>query len=174
MLYRMGHSAGESERAGAAAAVGQALYGLISEAIRRVPRDMSLTSLATLSTLDRTGPRRVTDLALIEGVAQPSMTTLVTVLQKGGLVERRGDPADRRVALVEITAAGREFLGSRRRGGAEAFAELIGKLPAAEAATLTAAIPALEHLRELGNEQRDPSATPSGRSTVMSQPEGQP
>lgn len=147
------------------ATAGQALYGLISDAVRRIPRDMSLTSLSTLSTLDRTGPRRITDLAVIQGVAQPSMTTLVTVLQRSGLVERRADPADGRVALVELTAAGSAFLKARRRAGAEAFTDLIGKLPPAEVATLLAAVPALEHLRALGNEQRDPSPHPTAEDT---------
>lgn len=139
----------------ALAAAGQALYGLATETVRRMPRDMSLTSLATLSTLDRTGPRRITDLALVQDVAQPSMTTLVTNLQRAGLVERRGDPSDGRVALIEITAAGTALLRARRRAGAETITELIGKLPPAEAAALTAAVPALEHLRELGNERHD-------------------
>jgi DNA-binding MarR family transcriptional regulator len=150
----------ENELDGALTAAGQVLYGLATEAVRRIPRDMSLTSLATLSTLDRTGPRRITDLALVEGVAQPSMTTLVTNLQRAGLVERRGDPADGRVALVEITAAGAELLRARRRAGAQGFTELIGTLPPAEVAALAAAVPALEHLRELGNEQRDRSTRP--------------
>jgi DNA-binding MarR family transcriptional regulator len=148
----------QNEPGGALAAAGQVLYGLATETVRRMPRDMSLTSLATLSTLDRTGPRRITDLALVQGVAQPSMTTLVTNLRRDGLVERRGDPADGRVALVEITAAGTALLRARRRAGAEAITELIGKLPPAETAALTAAVPALEHLRDLGNEQRDHAA----------------
>ena len=38
-----------------------AVYELLGSMLRRVPRDMSLTSLSTLSTLDRTGPRRTTD-----------------------------------------------------------------------------------------------------------------
>jgi DNA-binding MarR family transcriptional regulator len=144
------------------AAAGQVLYGLATESVRRMPRDMSLTTMATLSTLDRTGPRRITDLALIQGVAQPSMTTLVTTLQRAGLAERHGDPEDRRVALVEITPAGSELLRARRRAGAEAIAELIAKLPPGEVAALTAAIPALEHLRELGHERRDPAEQPPG------------
>jgi DNA-binding MarR family transcriptional regulator len=86
----------EIEPDGTLSAAGQVLYGLATEAVRRIPRDMSLTTLSTLSTLDRTGPRRVTDLALVQGVAQPSMTTLVSNLQRSGLVERRGDPADGR------------------------------------------------------------------------------
>ena len=139
-------------------AAGEALYGLVTAAIRRGPREMSLTSLATLATLDRTGPRRITDLAVIQGVAQPSMTVLVTTLERSGLVERRGDPADRRVALVALTTAGAELLRAQRRAGAEALIQLIDKLPADEAAALAAAIPAMRHLRELDSEQRDPAA----------------
>lgn len=149
----------ENETGSPLAAAGQVLYALATEAVRRIPRDMSLTALATLSTLDRTGPRRITDLALVEGVAQPSMTTLVTNLQRAGLAARRGDPADGRVALVEITAAGADLLRDRRRAGAQAFTELIGKLPPGQAAALAAAVPALEQLRDLGNEQRDRSTT---------------
>ena len=74
------------------AAAGAALYGLVSDAVRRIPRDLSLTSVSTLATLERTGPRRITDLAAIEGVTQPAMTVLVRVLEQSGLVERRGHP----------------------------------------------------------------------------------
>jgi DNA-binding MarR family transcriptional regulator len=139
------------------AAAGEALYGLVTVVVQRGSREMSLTSLATLSTLDRTGPRRVTDLAVIERVAQPSMTALVIALERAGLVERRGDPADKRAALVSVTAAGSDLLRARRRAGAEAIAQLIDKLPPDEAAALAAAIPALQHLRELDNEQREPA-----------------
>ena len=144
------------------AAAGDALYGLVSAAVRRGPREMSLTSLSTLATLDRTGPRRVTDLAFIERVAQPSMTALVSTLEQSGLVERRDDPADKRVALVALTPAGAELLRSRRRSGAEALEQLIDKLPADEAAALVAAIPALRHLRELDNADREPATRAPG------------
>ena len=133
-----------------------ALYGLLATLLRRVPRDLSLTSLATLSALDRTGPRRITDLAVIQGVTQPSMTVLVTSLERGGLVTRHSDPADGRVTLVALTAEGLLYLQGRRRAGTDGLAQLIAKLPAGEAAALTAAIPALERLRELDDEQRDP------------------
>lgn len=139
-------------------AAGEALYGLVAAAVQGRSREMSLTSLSTLATLDRTGPRRVTDLAVSQGVAQPSMTVLVTALERSRLVERRGDPADRRVALVALTAAGAELLQTQRRAGAEALIQLIGKLPADETAALVAAIPALRHLRELERERRDPAA----------------
>jgi DNA-binding MarR family transcriptional regulator len=128
--------------------------GLATSAVRRGRRDMSLTSLATLSTLDRAGPQRITDLARVEGVAQPSMTVLVGILERDGFVVRRGDPSDKRVVLIELTAAGMDLIRSRRRAGAEAFAQLIEELPSGETATLLAALPALEHLRELGDVQR--------------------
>ena len=138
-----------NQRTKQAAATGAALYALAVQAVRQVPRTMSMTSLSTLSTLDETGPRRITDLAIIQGVTQPSMTTLVKVLERDGMVERRGDPSDGRVALVALTDAGSKFVRGRRRSNAEAFAQLIDKLSDEDAATLAAAIPALEHLQAL-------------------------
>jgi len=145
-----GTSSDEARLASAAA-----VYGLLATLLRRAPRDISLTSLATLSTLNRTGPKRITELAAIEGVTQPSMTTLVANLEKQGLVVRSGDPADKRVSLVSLTEAGREYMLRRRRVGTEAFAALVSQLPPEDAATLAAAVPALERLRELDNEERD-------------------
>ena len=84
---------------------------------RRIPRELSLTSASTLATLERTGPRRITDLAVIEGVTQPAMTVLVRVLEESGMVERRADPTDKRVALVAVTEAGASYVRSRRPGG---------------------------------------------------------
>jgi DNA-binding MarR family transcriptional regulator len=121
---------------------------------------MSLTSLSTLATLERTGPRRVTDLAVIGGVTQPAMTAVVRSLEQSGLVERREDPADRRVALITITGSGADLLRVRRRTGAEAFEQLVKKLPAKEVQTLIAALPALEHLRSFDDEHREPPARP--------------
>ena len=134
--------------------VGEALISLTASAVRWARRDMSLTSLATLATLDRAGPQRITDLARVEGVAQPSMTVLVGILERDGFVVRRGDPSDKRVVLIELTAVGTDLVRSRRRAGAQAFAQLIEKLPSDETAALLAALPALEHLRELEDVQR--------------------
>jgi DNA-binding MarR family transcriptional regulator len=140
---------------GASTAIGSALYGLATRTVRRLPRDQSLTSAATLATLDRTGPRRITDLAVIEGVTQPAMTVLVRVMEESGLVERRGDTSDKRVTLVCLTEAGASYVQARRRAGVQAFARLIDELTDDEIEALVAALPALQHLSELDDQDRE-------------------
>jgi DNA-binding MarR family transcriptional regulator len=124
---------------------------------------MSLTSLSTLSTLEQTGPRRITDLAACESVAQPSMTALVSTLERSGLVERRADPNDRRVVLVALSSDGMEYIRARQRALVEAFAQLIDQLPADQTDAMVAAIPALMRLQKLDEERRHPAkgSTPS-------------
>ncbi|GIG55859.1 hypothetical protein Lfu02_02310 [Longispora fulva] len=139
----------------ASEAIGSALYGLATRAVRRLPRDMSLTSAATLATLDRTGPRRITDLAAVEGVTQPAMTVLVRVMEESGLVERTGDPSDRRVTLVCLTEAGASYVRARRQAGVHALERLIDQLADDEVEALVAALPALLHLAALENQDRE-------------------
>ncbi|GAB3444154.1 hypothetical protein GCM10027517_23400 [Phycicoccus ginsengisoli] len=139
----------------ASAAVGAALYGLATRAARRLPRDLSLTSAATLATLDRTGPQRITDLAAVEGVTQPAMTTLVRVLAESGLVERRGDASDKRITLVCLTQAGASYVRARRQAGVHAFERLVAELTDGEVEALVAALPALHHLAELESQDRE-------------------
>jgi DNA-binding MarR family transcriptional regulator len=129
-------------------ALGEALYTLAAGVIRRRSRTLSLTALSTLSTLERSGPWRLTDLAAAEEITQPSMTSLVTQLEQLGLAERRRDTSDARVVLVSITRTGRQQTRKRRQAGAEALTELIDKLDEQDAATLTAALPALLRLVE--------------------------
>ena len=139
-------------------AIGTILHGLYAAAVRRSSREVSLTALSTLSTLDGSGPRRITDLAIVEGVTQPSMTALVSALERSEYVERLRDPSDKRVVLVAITASGSRYMRMRRRAGAETFALLVDKLPAQEREALAAASTALRHLLELDSAQRDSAA----------------
>jgi len=148
-------------------AVARALQGLMAAVVRSQPRDMSLTSLSTLSTLEQAGPRRITDLAASEGVAQPSMTALVSTLERSGLVERRADSNDRRVVLVALSSDGLEYIQTRQRAVVEVFAQLIDQLPADRTDALVSAIPALTLLQRLDEERRNPSndSSPSAGGT---------
>jgi DNA-binding MarR family transcriptional regulator len=116
------------------------------------PSGLSLTAAATLATLDRSGPRRLTALAAREGVTQPAMTQLVARLEDAGLVERAADPADGRVVQVRITAEGQAMLARRRSVRAERVALLLARLSPDEQAALAAALPAMD---ALANAQRD-------------------
>jgi DNA-binding MarR family transcriptional regulator len=121
------------------------------EVFRRLtPREqLSLTAASTLRRLERSGPHRLCELHVPEGVSQPAMTQLVTRLEKDGLAERGSDPADGRAVVVTITEAGRAAVARRRQGRAEALGELLHGLTPAEHASIVAALPALERLSEL-------------------------
>lgn len=125
------------------------------EGLRRLtPRDgLSLTAASTLRRLARSGPQRLCDLYAPEGVSQPAMTQLVTRLEKEGLAERGGDPADGRVVVVSVTAAGRAVVERRRQDNADALAVRLAGLPAGDRAAILAALPAMERLSDLIAEQ---------------------
>jgi DNA-binding MarR family transcriptional regulator len=57
------------------------------------------------------GPRSVGQLAEELGVSPPAATQLVDKLADHGMVDRRNDPADRRVVLVDYVAGMREVAG---------------------------------------------------------------
>ena len=135
-----------------AAGVTAALERLIGLFRSLSPSDgLSLTAAATLATLDRSGPCRLTALAAHEGVTQPAMTQLVDRLQGAGLLDRAPDPADGRVVQVRITGEGRALLARRRAVRAERIAGLLARLSPGDQALIAAALPALE---ALGNAQR--------------------
>jgi DNA-binding MarR family transcriptional regulator len=156
MLRRVTRSTATSETTPAedVRRTAEAVVDLLASFVRLTPRDMSLTSISALSTLDRTGPRRITDLAASEGVAQPSVTALVASLVRAGYVERHSDPADKRVVMVAITDAGAAYLRARRAVHAQIMADILDRIPADEAATLIAAIPVIDHVHELVEEIR--------------------
>src|SRR6202034_4695574 len=75
---------------------------------------LSIPAAATLASLERLGPQRLTVLAAREGVTQPAMTQLISRLEESGLVRREASPEDGRVVLVVITDEGRAVLARRR------------------------------------------------------------
>jgi len=151
---------GRSERtlAAAVAARIERLMGLFRSL--SPPSGLSLTAAATLATLERSGPSRLTSLAAKEGVTQPAMTQLIARLQESGLVSRTADPADGRVVQVRLTDEGRATLARRRAVRAERLAEVLARLSPQEQAALGAALPAID---ALANVQQNPSTKESTR-----------
>src|ERR1700693_1897273 len=72
---------------------------------RHLRGELSRPEIGVLNTL-QAGPRRITELAELEGVAQPTMTQLVKRLDHQGLVDRGRQPDDGRVVVVSLTEAG--------------------------------------------------------------------
>jgi DNA-binding MarR family transcriptional regulator len=68
-------------------------------------REISRTEMQVLSILSE-GPRRITELAELEGVAQPTMTLLVKRLEEQGWTRREGLPDDGRVVIISLTEPG--------------------------------------------------------------------
>jgi DNA-binding MarR family transcriptional regulator len=134
---------------------GDALAAGIAAAMERLVRlfraintadGLSLTAAATLATLERSGPCRLTSLAVGEGVTQPAMTQLIARLQEAGLVNRAADPSDGRVVQVRVTGEGRALLARRRAARAERLALILDRLSPGELAALQAALPAIDAL----------------------------
>ena len=145
------------QHAGDVAASLEGLFGLLR---RLSPPGLSLTALATLATLERSGPSRLTALAASEGVTQPAMTQLVGRLAEAGLVARCADPGDGRVVSVQLTPDGRDLLASRRAARAERLSVLLARLSPAEQDALAAALPAINALASI---QRDEQFTQAAR-----------
>jgi DNA-binding MarR family transcriptional regulator len=107
---------------------------------------LSRTAASVLASLRDGGPQRVTALATAESVAQPSMTTLLSRLERDGLVERGPDPADARAVLATITAEGLERLTTIRAARAAVIEARLAELDPEDRDALAAAIPALAKL----------------------------
>jgi DNA-binding MarR family transcriptional regulator len=108
----------------------------------------SPTQLSALATIERDGPLTLGALAAVERVQPPTITAAVGRLEQRGLVARRTDPGDRRVARVEVTPQGRRLLDQSR---SRKNAYLEGKLAALssdERDTLERAAAILERLLE--------------------------
>jgi DNA-binding MarR family transcriptional regulator len=124
---------------------------VLGQLLRRLRQEhrFPLSHGAVLGRLDRAGAQSVSDLAAAERVRPQSMAQTVADLEGDRLIERRPDPHDRRRALVELTAHGRDVLADdrRRREGwlATAIAE---DLSAEEQQQLQAAIELLRRLAE--------------------------
>jgi DNA-binding MarR family transcriptional regulator len=100
-----------------------------------------------LSTLSA-GPQRITALAEVENLAQPTVTILVKRLEERGWVARGKDPDDGRVVVVSLTDAGRGALESFREQYRALLRDYMAGLTDEQVAELVGATRALGRLVE--------------------------
>jgi DNA-binding MarR family transcriptional regulator len=110
--------------------------------IRRVARHMSRSEAGLLSALSA-GPRRITELAELEGHAQPTVTLLIKRMEERGWVTRGRDPGDGRVVVVSRTEAGNAAIDAVRASYRAALRDHLATMSDAEIETLVAATAAL-------------------------------
>lgn len=117
-------------------------------AVRRVDEEAGLTPsrLSALSVLVFRGPMTLGQLASAEQVRPPTVTRLVTALERLGLVARSTDAADARISHVRATPAGRKLLARARDRRVQLLVGRMKQLRAADVATLSRAAGLVEHL----------------------------
>jgi len=109
---------------------------------------LTLTQVAALSTVDRSGPLRLSELAAVEGVAPSTLTRLVAALEDHGYVERAVVASDARASELAITPRGREVLDLIRKDSTTVLASSLASLQPHQLAALAAALPAIEQLAD--------------------------
>ncbi len=97
------------------------------------PYGLTVNQAFALMSLARAGDTcPMTELAGAACRSQGTMTGIIDRLVRNGLVERKTDQADRRVVLVNLTPAGRDFLNSIRQARLDRLDAMLEGLPEAE------------------------------------------
>ncbi len=116
--------------------------------LRREDRALGVgpAKLSALSVLVFGGPRSIGALARAEQVRLPTMSRLVSALERDGLATRTPDPADGRASRVHPTARGRSVLRQGRARRVTTLARRLAPLPLADRALLARAADLIEGL----------------------------
>jgi DNA-binding MarR family transcriptional regulator len=115
---------------------------------RELRGDLSRTEVSLLKTVSD-HPRRITELAELLGLAQPTTTLLVKGLERQRLVCRGQDPTDGRVVLVSTTEEGSSALADYLAQATAALREYLDQMSDAQVSALAATTEALAPLIEL-------------------------
>jgi DNA-binding MarR family transcriptional regulator len=123
---------------------------------------LSAPRLSALSVVVFGGPLTLGQLATAEQVKPPTMTRIVTGLEKDGLVQRVGDIRDRRLTRIQATARGQKVLAAGRARRIEKLAAAVRRLDGAELAELTRGVQLLEEI--VGSMRHRVDSDPTTRS----------
>jgi len=134
-----------------AEAVADRLHSAAIHLLRQLRKEddasgLSAPRLSALSVVVFGGPLTLGQLATAEQVRPPTMTRIVTGLEKDGLVQRVGDDRDRRLTRIQATARGHKVLAAGRARRIEKLAAAVRRLGGAELAELTRGVQLLEEI----------------------------
>ena len=125
-----------------AVALADQLHSAAIHLLRQLRREddasgLSAPRLSALSVVVFGGPLTLGQLAAAEQVKPPTMTRIVTGLENDGLVQRIGDPRDRRLTRIQATAKGQKVLAAGRARRVEKLAAAVRELRGKQLAELT-------------------------------------
>ena len=119
---------------------------------RHLPDGLHPSHFATLNHLHRVGEGRMPQaIAAAMQVTKGTMTHTLGVLESRGYIDIRLNPADGRSKIVFLTASGREFRNSVVQ---DLSGQLAAILPLLDTQAMTNAIPALQMVRKVLDEER--------------------
>ena len=126
------------------------LHSAAIHLLRRARRTDPLTGVspAQLSALSvlMSGPKTLGDLAAAEQVRPPTMSRLVTEMERAGVARKTNDRDDARVVRVRATPKGLRALSRGRSMRIEAIERLISELDHQDLATIERAVGTIENL----------------------------
>ncbi|MCA1838888.1 MAG: MarR family winged helix-turn-helix transcriptional regulator [Actinomycetota bacterium] len=92
--------------------------------------EVTPSMLSALSSIERQGPLTLGDLAAVERISAPTMTTIISRLLEAGLIVKQVDANDRRFARVGLSPEGKRYVTkSRSRKDAYLAHRLAGLTP---------------------------------------------
>src|SRR4051794_7767332 len=120
----------------------------VAREVRRplLSQDVSFARMRVLALLLENGPQRIMQLALLDQVAQPSMTIMVDGMEQLGWVERNPDPSDRRAVLVSLTSKGETEVKRVQAIRSQALANRLAELDNDELEQLQVAVDTMHRL----------------------------
>ena len=119
---------------------------------------LSAPRLSALSVVVFGGPITLGQLARAEQVKPPTMSRIVTGLEKDGFVRRKGDDRDRRLTKIHTTPKGEKVLVAGRARRVELLARAVERLGATELVELARGAQLLRELIDsMGRKQSVPT-----------------
>ena len=137
------------------------LVARLRRAMRRSARanlpalPLSVAQLELLSVIEERPGSRPGELAHALRLAPNTVRTLATTLAAGGMLQRGASAADKRAVEYSLTPAGAAHVASWRQVNGESLATAVEALPGPDREVLRQALPVLDRLVHLLEEQTD-------------------
>jgi len=122
--------------------------GRLERRLNMAARETGLTptQILVLTALVRHGSIGIGELAAVESLNPTMLSRVIGKLDEMELIRRVPDPADRRAALIEPTAAGRRMKSRIQQQRTAALASRLELLSSSQEKAIMTALPALEAL----------------------------